>query len=224
MSRGGGMISVLRNPRFARFYLAQASSQLGDAVAWIALALVAVELEGIERAPAVVAIALTLRVGAYVAFGSLAGVIADRVDRRALLASCHLGRALLIAAMVLASQTWRIYVLILLVNVLTELFTPANQAAVPMIAGREHARAAFALSAATTEVFGIVGPGLAGVLAVWLGGRQLFLVIAASFLAAALLVATVGPLRAEHGGAATALRRRAASTVRISPGATSGGG
>ena len=36
MSDDGGMRSALRNPRFLRFYLAQASSQLGDAIAWIA--------------------------------------------------------------------------------------------------------------------------------------------------------------------------------------------
>lgn len=89
MSRPGGMLSALRNPLFARFYLAQAASQFGDAIAWIALALVAVELEGADRAPAIVAIALTLRVAAYVALGPVAGVIADRVDRRTLLAACH---------------------------------------------------------------------------------------------------------------------------------------
>lgn len=215
MSRPGGMLSALRNPLFARFYLAQAASQFGDAIAWIALALVAVELEGADRAPAIVAIALTLRVAAYVALGPVAGVIADRVDRRTLLAACHLGRAVIVAAMVVVTAPWQVYVLILLLNVLTALFTPANQATVPMIAGREHARSAFALSAATTEILGIVGPGLAGVLAIWVGGRQLFLVIAVAFLVAALLVAALGQLRTNHVDDSTAMRGIADGTRRL---------
>lgn len=43
------ILDVLRNPRFLRFYLAQAVSQLGDAILWMALALVAVQLEGATR-------------------------------------------------------------------------------------------------------------------------------------------------------------------------------
>ena len=202
-------------PRFARFYLAQASSQLGDAIAWIALALIAVELEGVENAPMVVAIALTLRVASYVALGPVAGVIADRMDRRALLALCHLGRALAVGAMVFVAASWQVYVLIFLLNALTALFTPANQATVPLVAGAAHVRPAFALSAATTEVFGIVGPGLAGVLALWFGARQLFVVIAAAFLIAAVLVATLGELRANGVDDSTAMHGIADGTKRL---------
>ena len=209
------MWAALSNPRFLRFYLAQAASQLGDAIAWIALALVAVELEGAERAPVVVAIALTLRVAAYVALGPIAGVVADRVDRRALLTLCHVGRAVVVALLTFVTAAWQVYVLILALNVLTALFTPANQATVPMIAGREHARGAFALSAATTEVFGIVGPGLAGVLALWVGGRQLFLVIAGAFAVAALLAMTLGHLRASHVDDSTAMHGIVDGTRRL---------
>lgn len=199
------MLTALHNPRFLRFYLAQAASQLGDAIAWVALALVAVELEGAQQAPVVVAVALTLRVAAYVALGPAAGVIADRVDRRSLLTWCHAGRAAVVVLLTFVTVAWQVYVLILALNVLTALFTPANQATVPLIAGRDEARAAFALSAATTEVFGIVGPGLAGVLALMFGGRQLFLFIGFAFAVAALLAMTLGRLRANHVDDSTAM-------------------
>lgn len=189
------MFSVLRNPRFARFYASQAVSQFGDALLWLALALVAVELMGAARAPLIVATALTLRVVMYVVLGPLAGVLADRVARRGLLAACHLGRMLAVGLMFWVDSTWQVYLLIAAANVFTALFTPANQATVPQVAGPDRAREAFALSAATTEVFGIVGPGLGGLVAVGLGGRALFLVIAGSFALAAALVVTVGSLR-----------------------------
>lgn len=190
------VLGVLRDPRFLRFYLAQAVSQLGDAVLWMALALVAVRLEGAANAPVVVAIALTLRVGAYVALGPVAGVLADKVERRTLLAACHLGRAFAVAAMFWVTAPWQVYALMFATNAFTAFFTPVNQATVPLVAGARHTRAAFALSAATTEIFGIIGPGLGGLLAVALGGRSLFLIIGALFLAAAALAASLGELRA----------------------------
>lgn len=198
------MVTVLRNPRFARFYAAQAVSQLGDAILWVALALLAVRLEGAARAPVVVAIALTLRVVVYVALGPVAGVVADRVDRRLLLAGCHAGRMVAVGLMFWVTAPWQVYVLVVLANVFTAFFTPANQATVSLVAGPGHARAAFALSAATTEVFGIVGPGFGGLVALGLGGRSLFLVIAALFAVAAVLVLSLGVLRvSEHHVSAT---------------------
>ncbi|MCG6568374.1 MFS transporter [Tessaracoccus sp. ZS01] len=192
------MVTVLRNPRFARFYGAQSVSQLGDAILWVALALVAVELEGPAQAPVVVAIALTLRVAAFVALGPVAGVVADRVDRRLLLAGCHVGRMVAVGLMFWVTAPWQVYVLMVVANGFTAFFTPANQATVPLVAGPLHARAAFALSAATTEVFGIVGPGLGGLAALGLGGRSLFLVIGGLFGLAAFLVLTLGPIRVKH--------------------------
>lgn len=192
------MFGALRDARFARFYAAQASSQLGDAIVWVALALLAVQLEGAARAPMVVAIALTLRVTSFVVLGPIAGVLAERFDRRFLLAGCHVGRMAAIALMFLVQDTWQVYLLMLLTNAFTAFFTPANQATVPLVAGPAQLRGAFALSAATTEVFGIVGPGLAGVMALVTGARALFLVVAAAFLVAALLSLTLGPLTVPH--------------------------
>ncbi|GBF04463.1 nickel resistance protein [Deinococcus aerius] len=84
--------AALRNPLFARLYFAQTVSQIGDALTWVGLALLAAQLAGPAQAPAVLAVALTLRVTAFVLFSPLAGVIADRVNRRTLLAMCHFGR------------------------------------------------------------------------------------------------------------------------------------
>ncbi len=56
---------ALRDPRFARLYAAQTVSQVGDALTWVALALLAYELAGADAA-VVLGVALTLRVSAYV--------------------------------------------------------------------------------------------------------------------------------------------------------------
>lgn len=198
---------VLRHPRFARLYAAQTVSQVGDALTWVALALLAYELAGPDAA-VVLAVALTLRVGAYVLLSPWAGVLADRTERRTLLAATHLGRAAVIAWMPLVTEVWQVYVLMFLLNAFTAFFTPTNQATVPLLVGRADAGRAFALSSATTELLAIVGPGVAGVLAAWVGGRALFSFDAATFVLAGVLVLTLPNLRASAARAAPGDRWR----------------
>lgn len=191
--------SALRNSRFARLYGAQTISQIGDAFTWVALALLAFELAG-ANAAVVLGVALTLRVSAFVLLSPLAGVLADRMERKTILVSTHFGRAALIGLMPLVTEVWQIYVLMFALNALTAFFTPTNQATVPLVVGREDAGKAFALSSATTELLGIVGPGFAGVLAAFAGGRTLFYFDAATFALAGLLVLTLPSLRAAQRG------------------------
>jgi MFS transporter, NRE family, putaive nickel resistance protein len=76
----------LKNPIFARLYLAQTINLVGDALTWLGLALLAFELAG-EKSGAVLAGALTLRVTAFVVLSPIAGAIADRIDRKRIMLS-----------------------------------------------------------------------------------------------------------------------------------------
>lgn len=67
---------ALRNRLFAKLYLAQTISLLGDAFTWVGLALLAYQF-GEERAAVILATALTLRVAAFIIFSPFAGVLAD---------------------------------------------------------------------------------------------------------------------------------------------------
>ena len=81
----------LRNPAFARLYLSQTTSLLGDALTWVGLALLAFELAG-SNSSVILGVALTLRVTAFVILSPLAGALADRLDRKAILVTSDLGR------------------------------------------------------------------------------------------------------------------------------------
>lgn len=201
------VFGALQNTRFARLYAAQTISQIGDALTWVGLALLAAQLAGPKQAPAVLAVALTLRVTAFVLLSPLAGVLADRVNRRFVLVICDFGRVAVLGAMFFVAQVWQVYVMMFLLNALTAFFTPTNQATIPLVVGREDARSAFSLASATTELLGIVGPGLAGILAAWLGTRALFAVDALSFLLSGLLILTLPALKA--GGASPERSTRA---------------
>ncbi len=187
--------SALQNGRFARLYAAQTVSQIGDAFTWVALALLAFELSG-ENAAIVLGGALTLRVTAFVLLSPLAGVLADRFERRRILLITHFGRAVVIGLMPLVTSVWQVYVVMFALNALTAFFTPTNQATVPLVVGRDDSGKAFALSSATTELLGIIGPGFAGITAAFIGGRNLFFFDAVTFALAGLLVLTLPSLKA----------------------------
>ena len=193
------LFGALRHPRFARLYAAQTISQIGDALTWVGLALLAYQLTEGKNAAVVLGTALTLRVSAFVIFSPLAGVIADRINRKWLLVGCDLGRMLVIGLLPFVHAVWQVYVLMFLVNTLTAFFTPTNQATVPLVVGQDNAGPAFALSSATTELINIVGPGLAGAVVAVLGVQNLFFVDAASFLLSGLLIMTLPALQAARG-------------------------
>ena len=178
---------ALRNPAFARLYLAQLVHLLGDALVWVALALLAFELAG-ERAAAVLGTALTLRVTAFVLLSPFAGVLADRVSRKAILVGALAARTVVLLGLALAQQEWQLYLAMLVMNGLTAFFTPTYQASVPAVTTRAEYPRAIALSGATFEMLGVLGPGLAGGLAWAFGGRSLFWVAAATLVVSAVLV------------------------------------
>ncbi|GEM85993.1 MFS transporter [Meiothermus granaticius] len=184
--RALSVFGSLRNPVFAQLYAAQTISLLGDAFTWVALALLAFELAG-EKSGVVLGTALTLRVTAFVLFSSLGGVLADRVNRKALMVGADLARVVIIGLIPLTTEVWQVYGLMFLLNAFTAVFTPTFQATVPLVAKQDYPQA-IALSSATNELLGVLGPGLAGGLAALLGGRSLFWLDGATFALSALLI------------------------------------
>jgi len=180
----------LRNPAFARLYLSQTTSLLGDALTWVGLALLAFELAG-KNSSVILGAALTLRVTAFVVLSPLAGALADRLDRKRILVVSDLGRMVIIALMPFVTQAWQVYALMFLLNALTAFFTPTYQATIPLVTGKEDYGQAIALSGATYELLGVLGPGIAGGFAAFLGVRSIFLVDAATFLISAVLIFTL---------------------------------
>jgi MFS transporter, NRE family, putaive nickel resistance protein len=190
-----GFPTSLNNPIFRRLYLAQTISLLGDALTWLGLALLAFELAG-KSAPIVLAGALTLRVTAFTLLSPLAGAIADRFDRRPILIVTHLGRMLLVCLLPFVTSIWQIYALVLGLNIFNAFFAPIYQATIPLVTGEADYPQAIALSATTYQILGVFGPGIAGVLALVVGARELFFWDGLSFVIAAILIGTLpGNLR-----------------------------
>jgi MFS family permease len=123
----------------------------------------------------------------------VAGVIADRVDRRRLLAGTQLfsaGVALVLAILTTTGliQFWQVALLALLAGTAGAIQTPAYQAIVPSLVDRAAIGSAVALNSAQFNLSRILGPSIAGAviaagglqIAFW--GNALALVIVATVL------------------------------------------
>lgn len=168
-------------------YLAQTVSLFGDAFTWLGLALLSYQF-GPDRSAVILSTALTLRVTAFILIAPIAGVWADHANRRTIMVVTHFARMGVVACFPFVTQEWQLYALVFLLNVFYGFFSPAYRAAIPSTVPEQDYRPAVGLSAATFQLLGVVGPGVAGIFASWLGPREIFLADAASFVIAGFLV------------------------------------
>ena len=190
---------ALQDKIFLKLYLSQTISLLGDAFTWVGIALLAFQFGG-EHSAAILSTALTLRVTAFIIFGPYAGVIADRTDRKKIMYITHFVRMGIVACLPFVTHAWQIYVLIFFLNIFNAFFTPAYQAALPQsIEIKKNYSSGIALSNATNQLLGVLGPGIAGGIAAWLGARQIFFVDAASFIIAAVFIISLPSLLVAPG-------------------------
>lgn len=165
---------ILKNKTFGRLFISQTASLLGDAFTWLGLALLSYELSA-ARSAAILASALTLRVSAYIIFSPFAGVISERFERKKILWITQGFRVVVLFLFPLVTLEWHLFILIFLLNVAAAFFTPTYRAIIPNIVPKDEYREANGVSMGAYQLLSVFGPALAGVFAVWLGAKQLFL-------------------------------------------------
>jgi len=160
---------------------------LGDSFSWVGLALLAYEINNKDYS-VILSTALTLRVAAFIIFSPFAGVLADNIGRKTILFFTHIFRMAIICCFPFIHSEWQIYVLVFLLNIFNAFFAPTYRAVIPQITEIKYFRQAVGLSTATFQLLGILGPAMAGIVAVWLGSRQIFFIDSVSFIIAAILI------------------------------------
>jgi NRE family putative nickel resistance protein-like MFS transporter len=179
--------SLRANRDFTRLFAAQLTSLAGSGVTSVALAAFAYQLAG-RNATVVVGTALTLRILAFVLISPVAGVLADRVDRKRMLIVADVLRVLLLGAFPFITTVWQVYVLIFAINAVTAFFTPTFEASLPDVVGQGLYTRAVALSRVATDLESVGGPLVAGVLIALVGVRWTFWFDALTYVASAVLV------------------------------------
>src|SRR5215203_4318000 len=178
---------LLRNARFLRLWIGQGTSFVGDAVSIIALVVLVVEITGSASA---VGGALVARLLPTIA-SPLAGVLADRFDRRIVLVGSDLARAVLVLGLVFARDLATIYVLVFLMGLARTVFNPTVRAAFPSVVGGGDLSRANALISGTFSVSETAGPALGGLLVATVGTDAAFVADAVTYLISATLLSTV---------------------------------
>jgi len=131
--------SVLAIPAFRKLWNSMVFSSLGDWLGLLATTALAAQLSGGSYATANFAIAgvFIARLLPAVFLGPIAGVIADRFDRRRLMVSVDIMRGALYISIPIVHTYFWLYAAMILVECLTLFWSPAKEASVPNLVPRD---------------------------------------------------------------------------------------
>jgi len=177
------------NRNFRRLWVAQIISETGDWLYSVAIYSLLLEFTGVARS---IGTALVLQVLPQVFMSPLAGMLNDRLSRKAIMIGADVARMFIVLCMLLVTgpdRVWLVWVLLLLETISWAMFEPGRSAVVPVICESEDERlVANALSSTTWAVNFAVGAGIGGLLAYAVGRQMLFVLNGFSFLASAWLI------------------------------------
>jgi DHA3 family tetracycline resistance protein-like MFS transporter len=196
LDRPGGfsrvnLLAPLRHRDFRLLWAGMTVSLVGDGIFLVAMAWQAYDLWNAPAALSILGIGMTIPT---IAFLLPAGVLSDRLDRRLIMLTADVGRALVVATLAALSIAglltfWQLVVLVGLYGIGTAFFIPAFDAIVPDVVPSDELPAANALDQFVRPIaLRLLGPALGGGLVAALGLGAAFSVDAASFVASTIAV------------------------------------
>jgi len=160
-----GFQYLLVHRDFRLIWVAQVAAQLADKFLMFSLIILAYRLSRGSTEVAITLLAYTLPA---VAIAPIAGVVADRYDRKLIMIATNLGRGVLVALIPLSSLVpslghdyVHLLVLTFLFAAIGQLFSPAEAAAIPSVVSRDALITANSMVLATMVITLVVGAPLA---------------------------------------------------------------
>jgi len=182
------MISVLRNPTYAKLFSAQIIALLGTGLLTVGLGLLAFDIAAGD-AGVVMGVAMSIKMIAYVAVAPIATALLARLPRKPVLIGADLIRAAVAVSLPFVTEAWQIYVLIFLLQSASATFTPTFQAVIPSVLPDENDYTrALSLSRLAYDLESLVSPMLAAALLTLISYHNLFVGTMIGFLASTALV------------------------------------
>lgn len=184
------------NGDFRRLFAARLTSLFGD---WLTLLAVVEALRGMQGGEGAKAFAyvLVLKTLPALLVSPWAGVLVDRVSRKALLVATDLARAVIVIALFFACDAGHrelLYLLIFAQTVCVGIAEPARNAVIPDVVKPEHLSAANALNAAAWSLMFTAGALAGGPIAAYVGVGAAFGIDACTYgLSAALVLGVAIP-------------------------------
>ncbi len=201
--------------------LVLAAGLVSDAGDWILIIGLAYRVYAITGSTVASALTMASSCAPRVLLGAVAGVFADRWDRKRTMITADLLLAVVLLPLLLvhgSGQVWIVFVVMFAEGAIGQFFSPAEQAMVPTLVPDDELVAANALSGQVSNSSRLVGSALGGIIAAAAGLGAVAVADAASFVASAALLALVrasGRAAAVAGspsraGSGTAVRERIA--------------
>lgn len=158
-------------------------SKLGDTFSFLALSLMIFAKTGSALSVGQMMVAIYLPV---LLLGPFAGVWVDRLNKRVLAIVCELVRAGVVLAIPFVPEVWHIYVLAFVSATIGFFSRTAQGALIPQLFPKDELRGYNAKIQTATEVMGIAGPVLAGIVIGFGSYTAAFVVDSATFLYSAI--------------------------------------
>ncbi len=184
-------MGIWKNRDFLRLWLGQMISVIGDGVYYIAIMWWIKTHTGSDALVALIALCAAVP---GVLLGPIAGVVADRVNRRKLMIGMDAISAIvvIVPALLLAAnrlEPWHLCMTAALLATAATFSYPAFFSSVPRIVTEEQLGAANSISQGGNALAGLIGPALGGVLVAGLSSVNAIALDAMSFGVSALLLA-----------------------------------
>lgn len=193
---------VLRNRAFSRLWLAQALSQTASNMINFALLVRVrniVEIHDLNQANTAISLVIIAFSLPSILFGPVAGVMADRMNRRRLMAGTNVLRCIAVVLFLVIRPGWHVetillahYLVTFLFGIGGQFFAPAQGASIPSLVPRSQLISANALFNLTNAMAQLLGLATLGPLLVKLFGVDVvFLITIVLFAICAGLVMTL---------------------------------
>ena len=179
------------NRNFRNLWLGQIVSLLGD---WFNLIASAALIARLTQSGTAIGSLFVVRMLAPFLVSPIAGVVADRYNRKQILMVTDIARAVVVLGFLLvrsAEQVWLLYVLTAVQLAISGFFFPTRNAILPDLVSPQEVGAANAISSATWSTMLALGAAIGGLVAGLWGNEPAFIIDAATFMLSAYFISRI---------------------------------
>jgi len=180
-----------RNPDFTRLYVALLVAFAADWFATVALIDLVLETTGSTAAASVI---LVLQMAPFLVATPIAGMLADRFDRRIMLAGANVARGIVCIGLLFAvdaDTVWIAFAVVALLAFGAAFFEPTVSASLPNLVDRDDLPTANALVGSAWGMMVAFGAAIGGIVAATVGREVTFLMYPVLFFVSGALVWSV---------------------------------
>ncbi|KJR46248.1 multidrug resistance protein (multidrug-ef flux transporter) [Desulfosporosinus sp. I2] len=177
-------VKVFQNRSFVLYILGSTITLIGDQALTIALALYMLKLTG-----SAAQFATVIAIGAFptMVFGTIAGSLADRFDKKIIIIGLDIFRGVLLTVIFLKTfisqpSEIEIYFVVLIISICESFYIPADASIIPNILDEDALIQGNTISSMTTQISLVVAPAVAAMIYGILGISFIFLLDAITFL------------------------------------------